>query len=467
VAEEACSSLKRKGGLRDLILLFFPLAMTTFSASVFLFVEKLLLGRLSPNLMEAALTAAYPSQIFQGFAVVLAMFTQVWVGKWYGGGELKKIGPGVWQFIWFSFFSILFTIPLGFAYGSFYFKGTSIETIVWPYYTFLLFINFLYPLGTALTCFYLGQGKTRLVLVATIGFQGVKLLSAYPLIFGIEGLIPSLGLMGGAISTLIAQGGFCLLLFWFFLDAKHADMNTREWHFKPKQFCEYTYPGLLRGITRISMFVCWASTTQLMLIKGEEYLLVLSIGGIFTLFLPFIADALCQAQVTIVSHILGSKEYSLLKRASHSATLLALGAIILLAIPLILFPMPVFEWLFPTVILDETSIRLCFLGVWISYSFFILYYIPISYILAFKDTKFLIFVGIVNWINVFLFMYVVIEKMDMAANQFWLYISITHANLALLYWWRMRWLIAKANRESETAKGTQVFQEKDLIAHKN
>ena len=145
------------------------------------------------------------------------MMAQVFVGRWLGAQEWKAIGPGIWQFIWFSVLSMFITVPCQLIYGKFYFHGTGLEEVVLPYFYLLVGINFLYPLGSTLACFYLGQGKTRLVLWVTISSQVGKLLFAYLLIFGWGGWIPSLGLLGGAVSTLVAQGGFCLALLGVFL----------------------------------------------------------------------------------------------------------------------------------------------------------------------------------------------------------------------------------------------------------
>lgn len=441
-----------KGGPRELVLFFIPIALTTFCASFYLFVEKLLLARLSTDLMEAAITASYPCQIFQGFCIAITGMSQVWIGKWYGAKEWKMVGPGTWQFIWFSILSILVTLPLGLLYGAFYFKGTAIEANVWPYYIFLLLLNFLYPLGITLSRFYIGQGKTRLVLAATVGSQAAKLLFAYILIFGWGDWIPSLGLMGGAISTLIAQGGFCLLLFYLFLHSKNAHMHTRDYRFQPQLFAKYTYPGLLRAITAVLTLASWTSITQLLVAKGGEYLLILSIGGIFFLLLPFLTDALCQAEITIISHMLGAKDYSLLNRVQYSGSLLACAIVVTLTIPFLVFPLNVFNLLFPAISLDETSIRLSFLGIWSSFAFFTLTFVPLSFVLAFKDLKFSLCMGIGNWINGFLLMYVAIEFLNMPANQFWLVLSLMHGSTALIYWCRMKWLISRANKGLETAK---------------
>ena len=124
--------------------------------------------------------------------------------------------------------------------------GKSVE-IALPYFYFLAAINFLYPLGITLTCFYVGRGKTFLILLSTIGLQLLKIALAYLFIFGWGNWIPSFGILGGAISTAIAHGSFCLFLFFLFLSKPNALLlDTRNWKFKPKLFWECIHPGLLR-----------------------------------------------------------------------------------------------------------------------------------------------------------------------------------------------------------------------------
>lgn len=439
------------GGFKQLLVLFLPISLMTFISCLFILVEKVLLARLSVQAMESAVNASYASLIFQAPGVALVMMTQVFVGRWFGAQEWKMIGPGVWQFIWFALLSILVTIPSGVMFGHYYFHGTAIENSVFPYYYFLLGINFLYPLGSSLACFYIGQSKTRLVVISTISSQIVKLLLGYLLIFG-WGWIPAFGLLGGAIGTLVAQGGFCLFLFWNFLKPANARLyNTREWQFKPKLFWSCIQPGLLRAINRILGFGSWAAIAHLMAIRGGEYILILSIGGALFLFLPFLGDALCQAQTTIVSQILGAKKYNLMDKAFRSGALLSTITTIILCLPLVIFPIATYHYLFPDAILDDLKIKYVFWGIWLSFAFFSFTYVPISYILAFKDTKFSFFMGFVSWINGYLLMYVALDIVKISAEYFWFALVIMHSTTALFYYMRMRWLQTKVRAIPATA----------------
>lgn len=429
------------GGVRALLFLFVPLALTTLSNCLFLFVEKILLGRLSIHEMEAAVNAAYAWQIFQVPCLTLVMAAPVYIARCWGKGKCKAIGPGVWQFIWFCLLSMLVTTPLGTLFGYFYFRGTEIESFVYPYFYFLLGINFISPLITSLTSFYIAQGKTHLVLWATLASQVVKICLAYVLILGWNNWIPEMGLMGGVISTLIAQGGLSLVLLGVFLNQKNASIfQSREWRLQPRLFWECIESGLLRAINRISTLLCWAAIAHLMSVRGGEYLLALSIGGALFFFFPFVSDAILQAETTIASQILGARQYSLINRAFNSANFLVVVMIGIFAIPCLIFPTATFQYLFPTIQIDGIALRNVFFGAWLSFAFFTLVYIPISHLLALKDAKFFLFMGAMSWINGYLLMYIAIETIEIRADQFWIALSLMHATTFVMYYWRLRWV---------------------------
>lgn len=432
-------------GLKELVLLFLPISLTTFSTCLFLFVEKIFLASYSTTAMEAAVNVGYVCQIFQAPCVALAMMAQVFVGRWFGANDYESIGPMVWQFIWFSLMSSIITFPLGLALGQFYFKGSLNQDIVFSYYYFLLAINFLFPLGTTLSCFYIGQGKTHLVLLTTVSVQLLKIGLAYLLIFGWDSWLPAWGMFGGALGTFVAQSTYCAILLFVFLNNKNREkFKTSVWRFKNHLFWECIYPGLLRAGNRILGFTCWASIAYLMSIKGGNYLLVLSVGGTLFLFLPFISEAICQAQITLVSQLLNTSKITLLSQSLQPALLLVSIILFFTGIPFLFFPKETFDVFFPTLLLDEKVSFNIALGVWLSFSFFTLSALFIAYILAFKDTLFSLFMGFFGWINGFLLIYVAIQYMHMPADLFWIVLSVMHGTTALGYYWRMKWLEKQA-----------------------
>jgi multidrug resistance protein, MATE family len=429
---------------KQYLILFLPIALMTFSTYLFPIVEKILLASLSKEDMEASLSAFYAVQIFQLAWVSLAMMAQVFVGSWYGEKKWNMIGPGIWQFIWFSLFSLAITLPFGYLYGKFYFKGTVIEEIVLPYYFSLLAMSFLFPLGGALTCFFLGRGKTFLIFIATLICHFIKLPIGYALIFGWK-WIPSLGLMGGALSIFMTQLGFCIVLLFVFLNREnHQLYHTREWGFKWPFFWECIQPGVLRALNRLLSMANWGAITYLMTKGGETHLLILSIGGTLALLTTFFGEAICMAQMTIVSQILGSKKYHSLYSSFRPGIIMATIAILILSVNLLIFPNWTFQMLFPTIILDPPTVRLIFTGVWAFSACCIFSFLPISYVLAFKDTYFSLLMGFVNWITGFLFIYIFIDILQVSADYFWLLLTFLYFTTALFYYLRTMWLIEKS-----------------------
>lgn len=428
-------------GLKQYFILFSPIALMAFSTNLFPTFEKILLASLSKEDMEASLSAFYAAQIFQLAFVSLAAMAQVFVGNWFGEKKWSRIGPGIWQFIWFSHFSLVVTLPFGYLYGKLYFKGTVIENIALPYYYSLLAMSFLFPLGGALTSFFLGRGKTFLVFTITLFCHLIKLPLGYAFIFGWK-WIPNVGLMGGALSIFITQLIFCLALLSVFLNKEnHRLYHTREWRLKWSLFWECIKPGALRAANRLLSMANWGAITYLLARGGENHLLILSIGGTICLLITFFGEAICLTQMTVVSQILGSKAYDSLYSAFRPGVILATIATLTLAINLLIFPSWTFQKLFPQMIIDLSSIKLIFAGVWLSSAFLIFSFLPIGYVLAFKDTSFSLFMGVVSWLTGFIFIYTFMEALNFSADYFWLLLSFLHFTTGLFYYLRVIWLI--------------------------
>ncbi len=437
----------RTGQFKEFARLFFPVMLIAFSSSIYLMVEKLLLGRFSTTAMEAAVTVAYIAQIFQLGTVAIAMMAQVFIGQQHGERNWKAMGPYVWQYVWFSLLSIAVVVPVGALYGSYYLKGMPFESIAKPYLYSVLFINFFYPMGTALSCFYIAQGKTKLVLFSTIGSQLLKVCLAYFFIPILTSKNPLWGLYGAAASTFLAQGLFVAVLFGVFLRPKLTEIySSRNCRFSPKLFWNCVHPGLLRASNKILSALCGASIAHLMVSKTALHLLTFSIGGVIFFFLPFLSDAICQTQTVIVSQVVGSKNFPALFKAFKSGFLWCSIWIALFGIPLLMFPETTFHILFPKIELAPHLIQPIFWGIWISFAFFTLLYVPLGYILAFKDMNFSAFMGVFGWLNGFLFMYYLIEQVQIAPQYFWLALSLMHISNALIYFLRAKWLCSKATQ---------------------
>lgn len=113
-------------------------------------------------------------------------------------------------------------------------------------------VNFLFPLGSALSAFYLGQGKTKRVLLTSFLSHGLHILLDFPLVFGVPGWLPPLGAFGSVVSAVIAQFFFCGSLLVDFLSFKHhLTYGTHQIALKWGSFCSYLRVGLPRTAAKM------------------------------------------------------------------------------------------------------------------------------------------------------------------------------------------------------------------------
>jgi MATE family multidrug resistance protein len=433
------NALSQKGETWNLVLLFLPLVGTSFSNYVFLFLEKLFLSRVSQQAMEVAVNATYVGQMFQMASISLVMMAQVYVGRWHGARSLNEIGPGIWQFIWFSFLSMLITVPGSLCYGMWYFQGTNIEGVAQNYFYILTGTNFIYPLGIALSSYFLGQGKTRLILFANLGEQVAKITLAYLLIFGADPWIPKMGILGGIVSEVVVHGIFCLFLGSIFLSKKHREIShSNRWKLQPILFWHCIQPGLYRSLNRIFNVLSWGTIAHLMVAKGGEHLLILSLGGSLSLFFIFLFEGIYQAQTIVISQHIGAKRYSLLSKSIRSGLLIVSCSLCIISIPFLSLCIPSFHLLFPNISLDSQSIQYLFFGIWLWILYFTFAAIPIGFMIALKDTKFYLYWGVISCITDYLLMYYFIEIIQIRASLFWVVLScVQMIGIIPPYFWRM------------------------------
>ncbi len=107
------SSLTRypQGSLRELLALAASLTLILASNGLMGFVDRILLAQHSLESLQICVAAASLTTVFQMFCVRIAHVSQIFIGQYKGANRPELIGPCVWQSIWFSFLSMIVTLP--------------------------------------------------------------------------------------------------------------------------------------------------------------------------------------------------------------------------------------------------------------------------------------------------------------------------------------------------------------------
>lgn len=379
------------GGVKELGVIVWPLICSFLSMSLMHFCNRCFLGRSAVGTLEACTVAMNLALLFQIPFLRITTIAQVFVARFKGAQQLSKIGEVVWQMIWLSLFSLLVTYPLSHLIKPLFFQGTSFEEIGSSHFTLLMAGNFLFPLGGALSTYFLGQGRTKVLILALAMTHVVQIGLDWFLIFGIPGWLSPMGGIGAAASTIAAQALYCCILLRLFLRPQEKKVyGTDRFSFQYSLFKECLVLGSPRAVGKILILAAWSASVAILTRKGADFLLVFTLGASLYTFFSCLNDGLSQGLITIISFYLGRKEPRLLTpiaRSSFVALTMIMGALLF---PLVFFSTPVFSVLFHRP-LASSEIQLlahaCY-GLWFFFLCDGLQGIGFAFINALKEMKF-------------------------------------------------------------------------------
>lgn len=437
---EQLSSSIGGGDLRTLIRISLPLILFLFCESLVAFCERIFLSYQGTEVVSSALNGAYLAIVFQAPCMGIASMAQVFIGLYQGKGELKRIGPCVWQLIWFSFLSLIITLPLSFWSSSLFFGGTAIQQLAPSYFNILAWGNFLFPLNIALTSFYLGRGKTMFVTCFLLASYTCNVILCWTLIFGIKGFIAPLGIRGAALAKCLSMGVFCLIFLGAFLSRKNRERyNTGCWQLSFTALGSYLRPGLMRAFTYLWGKAVWVVICYIIIKKGGVYLEVLTIGGTVLAFLTFIPMGVYRALLTMTSNLLGSGKYSEIWRLCRSLVIYGCIIGIMMAIPLLLYPQTLIYFF-------DASLQESFEKVFKTINHWMwLFVIAITIqmglhgiIVALQDLKAQLYFSFISTLITLLPVYLTMQFFGWESDKLWLIMAMESVILAFFFFYRLK-----------------------------
>ena len=219
------------GGYAELLRVGVPLILSTGFWSIQQFVDRMFLSWYSPEAVAAASPAGLVSWTIASVFVGTAGYTNTFVAQYYGARQYTRIGPAVWQGVYLTLLAMVVGLA-AFAVARPLFSITkhppAVTELEVAYFRVLSLGMFTPVLGSALSSFFSGQGRTWVLMWANGIATLTNIVLDYGLIFGKWGL-PQLGISGAAIATvaagLVAVGVYAVLFF----DGKHdGQFRTRR-----------------------------------------------------------------------------------------------------------------------------------------------------------------------------------------------------------------------------------------------
>lgn len=445
------------GSLKELWHIAAPLMIMSFSVYAMLFADRMILSHYSIEAMNAAAVAGATYAIFMFSALSLSLIAEVFVGQHNGAGHLKKIGEPVWQMIWFAIISTIIFWPMGFFLGDIFLSKDATSMGI-PYFKWLMLFGPAVPMIGALSAFHVGRGKTVIVTVIAALGNSLNLLLAYLFVFGLEGIIPAMGVSGAAIATGISQVSQVIVLFILFLRPKYRETyGTKDFRFKKKVFLDCIKIGGPNAVAFATGIASWAFFSDLIASTGVIYMTALTIAQNYIFLFFFIVEGMSKAVTTISANLIGAKNTKLIPKLMHSALLLHCIFVAILAIPLVIYTDPcVNSYLNDNLSIEDVDglrsmIKNALFWAWIIHIFNGICWIYMGQLTAAGDTKFTMYTNMVSsWVFLFLPTYLFIAMLGYSPTLSWKIVAFYDILIASFMYLRYR---------SEKWRKIQIIQE--------
>ena len=215
------------GGGLEMFRLAFPLILSNSFFAVQIFVDRVLLS----NAHSDAVAASMPAAALYWMIIVLpqnvAGYASVFVAQYLGAGRPERVGPVVWQALYFSLAAGLAFIALSWLADPvtrLMGHSENIQRLEAAYFGVLCFAAPPALVVAALGAFFSGRGDTWTTLIINAVGVAVNLPLAYLLIYGAGGF-PKLGIAGAGWALVTGTTVSAVLALILFLRPEYRHSN--------------------------------------------------------------------------------------------------------------------------------------------------------------------------------------------------------------------------------------------------
>jgi MATE family multidrug resistance protein len=240
------------GGAAELLALSVPLILSNSFWTLQIALDRIFLSRFSAD----ALAAAMPGALLFWTPLILLQYTTnyatTFVAQYVGAGRPNRVGPAVWQALYFSvlaglgFLVLVPAAPLLVALVGHAEKVRELEEV---YFRVLCFSALPILITAAASSFFAGRGDSWTVLFINAFGLGVNALAAYPCIFGAWG-VPQMGIAGAGWATVVGTCASALAAVALMFRSRYVGrFATRSgWRLDPALFGRLLYYGVPNGL---------------------------------------------------------------------------------------------------------------------------------------------------------------------------------------------------------------------------
>ncbi|MDD4032600.1 MAG: MATE family efflux transporter [Bacteroidales bacterium] len=268
------SGYSKPGGMKELILLAFPMMISTACDGVMTFTDRLFLSRLSSEQMNAAMGGAVALQMLMFFFVGLTGYSTALVAQYFGAGENQNATRASFQAILITIAAwpvVVLLEPIAVSFFNYaqipanqmIYQAQYLNILAWG----SLFGMMRYTLG----CYFTGIGKTKIVMKATLIAMLVNVVLDYLFIFGKMGF-PSMEIRGAALATIIGSFSAVLVLVtsYFSKTNRVKFLVMKSFHYSASVMKKLFHFGYPAGLEMFLNFLAFSIIIALFHSQGES-----------------------------------------------------------------------------------------------------------------------------------------------------------------------------------------------------
>jgi MATE family, multidrug efflux pump len=318
-----------EGGGREVLAVAYPLVLSHLSFTLQTFVDRLFLTWYSPEALAGAVAGLLVAWSVIALFTATGEYLTTFVAQYVGAGRPRRVGPAIWQGIYFSFAAgalaacLTPALPGLFAWAG---HAPAVRETEVAYAGMLMLGAFPIVLMATLSSFFAGRGQTLVVLQVNLLATVANVVLDALWIFGRAGF-PRAGATGAALATVVSQllGALVYLALILRPSMREAYATLSGFRFDPdlaRRLLRYGLPSGLQVSLELAAF------SAFLLIVGRIGTLELAATSIaFNLnglvFMPMYGLGIGVS--SLVGRQIGAGRASVAERTTWSGFKLALG----------------------------------------------------------------------------------------------------------------------------------------------
>lgn len=442
------SALSRypEGSIRELWSVSLPLMISTLASLFMIFTDRLFLAHYSIETLNASVNSGTLAwALMAGFGMITAM-SEVFVAQYNGAKKYNKLGIPVWQMIWFALFSFAFFIPMSIWGAPAIFASDRYADLEITNFRWLIVFGPSYALMTAFAGFFIGRGKTKMMIWLAIVANVINIVLDWALIFGIKGWIPEMGIQGAAIATCFGYSFEAAVLGYLFLRKENREQfGTGNWRINWDEMKKCLRIGFPQGIFYTLEVFGLAVFYWMMTSLGDKHITISSICQSFTILFSFFCDGLSRGAAAVTGNLIGSKRTFMVHNVLRSGFVLLILFSLCTGLVFLVDPVDTVKFLFfdhQPVHVDPTlydSLKVCMIFSFIYIFFDGLRWLFSGILVAAGDTRFLLLAGSLSvWLFLLAPVYFIVVQNKLSVEYAWGLAMLYSALFFVLYWARFK-----------------------------